>query len=174
MCVRVPVRAWSLAPHLDATRCRNGEAYGIGVLVHNPAGSYATDSGSYPTQDLGDPEERVWLCVDALGRLACTTHLASTDPAVALAQCHHLLHVTIPALHDRDGYRPTVVAGDLNLRYGAAPDMRRCTPSGYLRLDDGGLQHVVATDDFAVVSSSLVDMRRTTDHQGLLVTITSA
>jgi hypothetical protein len=155
------------------TRCSNGERYGIGLLAFLPRGAgTAVDAGVYPMQDQRDPEERAWLCLTAPGRyVACTTHLASTNPAVALAQCRHLLSTTVPALHEREGYQPTVVAGDLNQRYGAAPDMRPCVPPGFVRLGEGGLQHILASGDFAVAATRWIDMRRTTDHPGLLVNL---
>jgi hypothetical protein len=93
------------------------------------------------------------------------------NAAVALAQCRYLLNTAIPALHTRDGYRPTVLGGDLNLRYGTAPDMRPCMPSGYVHIGDGDVQHIVATGDFTVRSSRSIDMDETTDHPGLMATI---
>jgi hypothetical protein len=163
-------------PSGEATRCRDGQAYGIGLLARlaDPGRGHTTYAGAYPMQDPRDPEERVWLCLYATGDFyACTTHLASTNPPVALAQCRHLLDAAIPAMRAPAGYRPTVLGGDLNLRYGAAPDMRSCVPSGYVRLGDGGLQHILATSDLTVGSSESVDMARTTDHPGLLVTFTA-
>jgi hypothetical protein len=154
--------------------CRNGQPYGIGLLVHirAPHHGYATYGGTYPTQDTRDPEERVWLCVHALADFyACTTHLASTSATVALAQCGYLLDTAIPAMRLRGGYRPTVLAGDLNLSYGGTPDVRSCVPSSYLRLDDGGVQHIVATGDLRLGSVSSVGMDGTTDHPGLLAAL---
>ena len=163
-------------PSGEATRCRNGQAYGIGLLLHVPASrGYTTHGATYPIQDPSDPEERVWLCVYATGAFyACATHLASMNATVALAQCRFLLNTTIPALRARDGYPPVVLGGDLNLRYGARPDMRSCMPPGYLHRGDGDLQHILATSNFAVRSSSVIDMGRTTDHPGLLVALSHA
>jgi endonuclease/exonuclease/phosphatase family metal-dependent hydrolase len=159
-----------------AFRCRNGLPYGIGLLAHlaAPDRGYTTYSGIYPTQDAGDPEERAWLCVYATtGFYACTTHLASTSPTIALAQCGYLLDKAIPAVRARGGYEPTVLGGDLNLRYGGSPDVRSCLPSGYLRKDDGDVQQIVATTDFTVSSSRSIGMDGTTDHPGLLVALTN-
>jgi endonuclease/exonuclease/phosphatase family metal-dependent hydrolase len=150
-------------------RCRNGQPYGVGLLLHVPGPStgYSTDGGVYPQQDTRDPEERVWLCVYATGDVyACVTHLASTSATVALAQCRYLLTTAIPAARRSGGYRPTVLGGDLNLT-----DPRSCVPPGYVRRGDGGVQQVVATDDFVVDAAGTVDMARTTDHPGLLVTL---
>jgi hypothetical protein len=154
-----------------AFRCRNGQPYGIGLVAHIPSRRYATYSGRYPMQDAGDPEERVWLCLDAIGSFrACTTHLADTSPTVALAQCGYLWHTAIPSVWAQSNRRePTVLGGDLNLRVGVAPDVRSCLPPGYL--GDGGVQYVVATD-FAVNSSRSITMSGTTDHPALLVTLT--
>jgi hypothetical protein len=163
-------------------RCLDGQSYGIGVLARLPApghgdatgGGYATDGGLYPAQDIGDPEERAWLCLSAAAAFyACTTHLASTSATVALDQCRYLLGVALPELHRGRGYRPTVVGGDLNLRYGGSPDVRSCVPPGYARRDDGGVQHVLATPDLTVGSSATVGMAGTTDHPGLLVVLTT-
>jgi hypothetical protein len=154
-------------------RCRNGQPYGIGLLAHISSPGYTTYGGIYPTQDTHDPEERAWLCVDAAADFyGCTTHLANTSTAVALAQCVYLLDVAVPAVRLRGGYRPTVVGGDLNLRYGGTPDVRACVPSAFLRKDDGGVQHVVATPDFRVTWSRSSGMAGTTDHPSLLVGLT--
>jgi endonuclease/exonuclease/phosphatase family metal-dependent hydrolase len=172
------VRAFKPAPDrrtASVTRCRNGELYGIGVLAHIPARyrGYTTYSGTYPTQDIRDPEQRVWLCVHATAHFyACTTHLASTSSAIALAQCGYLLHTAIPAMRTRGGYEPTVLGGDLNLTYGGSADVRSCVPSGYPHKDDGAVQHVVATTDFTVRSTKLIGMDGTTDHPSLLVALT--
>ncbi|GIF75092.1 endonuclease/exonuclease/phosphatase family protein [Asanoa siamensis] len=158
-------------PSGGPTRCgRNGQEYGIGLVARQPTSAYEVVGGRYPMQDPVDPEERVWLCLLAPVDV-CTTHLAGFDPQAALHQCQHLFGVTLPALHRRSGYRPTIVAGDLNLRYGAPPDLRDCMPAGYRWLGDGGLQHVLATTDLAVPSMRGVDLARSTDHPGLLVTV---
>jgi hypothetical protein len=157
-------------------RCRNGQAFGIGVLVRLPASSpeYASFSGIYPTQDLSDPEERAFLCIRAVGAFeACTTHLASDDSTVALAQCHYLLTTAVQDVRALDADAPAVVGGDFNLGRGGPADVRTCVPPGYLRVDDSGVQQVLATSGFAMTSVSLVDMHRTTDHPGLLVTLTA-
>jgi len=173
------VRAFKAAPDrrtASATRCRNGQPYGIGLLAHIPAWyrGHTTYSGIYPTQDTADPERRAWLCVYATAHFyACTTHLASTSSAIALAQCGYLLDTAIPAMRTRGGYEPTVLGGDLNLRYGGSADVRSCVPSGYPQRHDGGAQHVVATTDFTVSSSRLIGMDGTTDHPSLLVVLTA-
>jgi endonuclease/exonuclease/phosphatase family metal-dependent hydrolase len=155
-------------------RCRNGQSYGIGLLVYIPAQNrgYTTQSGVYPVQDMGDPEERVWLCVRVTAAFdACTTHLANTSQTVALAQCRYLMNVAVPSLRRNGGYQPAVLGGDLNLRDGGAQDVRSCVPPDYLRRDDGAVQHVLATTDFAIGTSTTLDMAGTTDHLGLLVAL---
>ena len=151
-----------------AVRCRNGQPYGIGLLVHSSATDQAhtTYDGVYPAQDIRDPEERVWLCLSVTGIYACTTHLASTSSTIALAQCGYLFGTAIPSVHREGGYQPTVLGGDLNLR--------SCAPSEYRSEDDGGVQQVVATTEFRATSSRSIDMNRTTDHPGLLVALTIA
>lgn len=148
-------------------RCRNGRPYGIGLLGrHWPAtGRAPVPQGAiYPVQDLSRDEERAWLCVDVGAFTACTTHLVDRNPVVARDQCRHLLDAIVP----RSG--PVVVAGDLNLR-GNSPEMRSCVPPGDHRADDGGVQDVVATPDFRVTAWQRLDLRGTTDHPGLLVTL---
>ena len=159
-------------PSAGVTRCRNGQPYGIGLLAHvpSPYRGYRTYGGVYDTQDTRDPEERAWLCVQAIGAFyACTTHLANTSSTVALGQCGYLMYTAIPELRKKDGYLPTVVSGDFNLR-GAA---QACVPPGYLRVDDGDVQQVMATTEFSVSATRLIDMQATTDHPGLLVTVYS-
>ena len=160
-----------------AYRCRNGQAYGIGLVAHlpTPYPRYATYSGIYPTQDPRDTEKRVWLCLHAVGGLdACTTHLASTSAVVALAQCDYLLNTAIPAVHARDGgYQPTVLGADFNLGRGGTPGIQSCVPSAYAREGDGGGQYVVATIDFAVSSHRSISLDGATDHPGLLVGLTT-
>ena len=144
------------------------------MLVNIPAPyrGYTTQTGVYPMQDAGDPEERVWLCVRVTaGFDACTTHLANMSRTVALAQCQYLLTVAIPALRREDGSPPMVLGGDLNLGSSGAPDVRSCVPPGFLRRDDGDVQHVLTTTDFAIGTTTTLDLAGTTDHLGLLVAL---
>ncbi len=155
-------------------RCRNGERYGIGLLVRLPGHGSTTYQGIYPEQDTADPEERAWLCLSApVGISVCTTHLASTVPAVALRQCGYLLDTAIPALPAGVGHRTVVIGGDFNLREGGAPDLATCAPPGYLRAGDGGVQHVLASPGFVLGSVRDLDLGGSTDHPGLLVALTS-
>jgi endonuclease/exonuclease/phosphatase family metal-dependent hydrolase len=162
-------------PSGGATRCRDGQPFGIGVLAHvlAPYRGHRTYGGIYPRQDTGDPEVRAWLCLHAIaGFYACTAHLANRSRTVALAQCGYLLETALPALRRQGGHEPAVLGGDLNLAYGGSPDVRSCVPAGYLRTDDGGVQHVLATTDFTVRASNPISLGGTTDHPGLLVTLT--
>ncbi|MGC4892282.1 endonuclease/exonuclease/phosphatase family protein [Micromonospora sp. DT31] len=161
-------------PATAPTLCNNGQPYGIGLLTRvdadNPRSS--VHRGTYPAQDRADPEERVWLCVRAGdGPHACTTHLANTSGEVALAQCAQLLGAVVPAIRRRAGAGPTVLGGDLNLAAGGTPDVRSCVPTGYHRVDDGARQQILATGGTICCHRS-VDMRGTTDHPGLLATLT--
>ncbi|MEU7799608.1 endonuclease/exonuclease/phosphatase family protein [Micromonospora arborensis] len=156
------------------TRCRNGQPYGVGLLTHvrTPDTPHAVYRGTHPTQDLADPEERSWLCVDVDSvLLACTTHLAATGYRVALAQCRHLLDTILPTIRGRARYAPMVLGGDLNLRDGGDPDVRSCTPPGHQRIDDGAVQHVLATIDVTLCCRRSVAMHGATDHPGLLATL---
>jgi|SRR5579859_3020562 len=139
-------------------RCRDGQPYGIGLLTRGVA--RGIDSGLYPVQDPGDPEERAWLCASLGGLTACTTHLANTSATVALGQCRYLL-ARVP--------RPAVLGGDLNL---GARDGLACVPAGFAAVDDGGVQHILATPGATVVWSASIDMAGTTDHPALLATLT--
>lgn len=175
-----------------ALACRSGEAYGIGLVARlAPApGGYDAIGGTFPVQDLGTPEERAWVCLGpaaagggaapgaSVGRGAapgavavCTTHLASSSPAVARAQCGYLLDTAVPAVRARAGAVPVVLAGDLNLRVGGSPDVRSCLPPGDRHADDGLVQHLVASPEFVIGSPRTIGMLAT-DHPGLLVTLT--
>jgi hypothetical protein len=150
-------------------RCvRNGRPYGVGLLARVSESGHVTRGGIYSAQDPEDPEMRGWLCVSTATLHACTTHLAYTSATVALAQCRYLLEVAIPAL---PGRLPTVLGADLNLRWGGSPDLRSCLPADYVRVDDGGVQQVLMTTDFAVRSSRLIGMDGATDHPSMLVTV---
>jgi hypothetical protein len=63
-----------------------------------------------------------------------------------------------------------ILGGDLNLR-GDSSDLRTCLPAMDRRIDDGGVQAVVATPQFTVQSRRMIGMQATTDHPGLLVTL---
>ena len=159
----------------DPYRCRNGQQYGIGIVSRWPSvpGSSA-GGGIYPAQDREDPEERAWLCLDAAATPAvavCTTHLAYTKREIAVAQCRYLFGTVVAELRARDGAAPLVLGGDLNLGSGDSPDLESCLPAGSALADDGGQQHVVATPELVVDSSRTIDLRGTTDHPGLLVTL---
>jgi hypothetical protein len=141
-------------------KCRNDHPYGIGLLARVPAG-FGVEGGLYPdgdTQDATDPEQRAWVCVRGAVRV-CTTHLANTKPAVALAQCAFLFGTVAPG----------VLAGDLNL----SSPLDGCVPSGYVNRDDGAVQHVIATGNYAVTAGATLDLGPVTDHPGLLVTLSA-
>lgn len=159
-------------------RCRNGRQYGVGLVSRWPAtAGSAAEGGIYPAQDRDDPEERAWLCLDAAAPspvTVCTTHLAYTKREVASAQCRYLFDTVIGDRRARDGAAPAVLGADLNLGSGADPDLKACLPAGSALVDDGGPQHVVATPEYVVDDHRTVDLRGTTDHPGLLVTLAPA
>ena len=76
-----------------------------------------------------------------------------------------------PEMRARDGVVPVVLGGDLNLGNGDSPDLKACLPAGSALVDDGGPQHVVATPEFVVDDARRIDLRGSTDHPGLLVTL---
>jgi endonuclease/exonuclease/phosphatase family metal-dependent hydrolase len=156
-------------------RCRNGQQYGIGVLavIRSSAGSaYRTFGGVYPSQDVTDPEERVWLCIhSARDFYACSTHAASTSRLIALAQCRYFLATAVPIMRGEEGADPVILGADLNLQPGHSPDAQSCLPAGYQRADDGSRQDIVTSPGVALGSRAVIDMHGTTDHPGLLVGI---
>jgi hypothetical protein len=86
----------------------------------------------------------------------------------------------VPSARGPDRAEPAVVAGDFNLGHGefnfvhvGAGDIQACTPAGYVRTDDGGVQQVLGSSGLTVGATDLIDMRGTTDHPGLLVTLRS-
>lgn len=139
-------------------RCRDGEPYGIGVVVRSRTGPVAARGGTYPVQDPTATEERAWTCAPSpRGFTACTTHLANANPLIALAQCHHLFAEVVGRLAG-----PVVVGGDFNL---AA--LTTCLPDGFRAESDGGLQYVV-TGPAARGTARVLGLRGT-DHPALLV-----
>jgi hypothetical protein len=157
-------------------KCKNGQDYGIGLVAHVP-GAYAGHeifSGLYASQDTGSAEQRAWLCIQATGGFyACTPHLASTNGSIAMSQCTDLMNNIIPSMRDsHGGYAPTVLGGDLNMKYGGSPNVQDCVPAGYFRKGDGDVQHIIATMDFVFSSSSRIAMTHT-DHDGWLVALTA-
>lgn len=156
-------------------RCRDGRPYGIGLVsrLRVPLRGYTAVGGTYPMQDRIDPEERAWLCLDArVAFTVCTTHLDNANSTVARAQCDYLLETAIPSVRPTSGTTRFILAGDLNLRSGDSPDTRSCLRADDRRADDGGVQHVVTTREFAITSRRSIGMDQTTDHPGLLVTLT--
>ncbi|SNS74991.1 Endonuclease/Exonuclease/phosphatase family protein [Asanoa hainanensis] len=145
----------------DPIQCRDGEPYGIGLLVRR-ADDGLGHGDTYPIQDPVGPEGRAWLCAPAArGFVACTTHLVSTSPLIALAQCRHFF-TTVAA-----GFPgPVVVGGDFNLG-----NLTTCLPGSYEDGSDGGLQHVAVTGAPGQARRSIIDMAGTTDHPALSVTL---
>jgi hypothetical protein len=159
----------------DVYRCRNGQPYGIGLISRWPSipGS-AAGAGIYPSQDTDDPEERAWLCLGVAASPAitvCTTHLAYTKLDVAAAQCRYLFGTVIAGMRQPDPPVPVVLGGDLNLGSGGEASLTSCLPAASAVADDGGVQRVVATPEFVVSDSQNIDLSGTTDHPGLLVTL---
>ena len=156
-------------------RCRNGRQYGIGLLSRWPSVPDPPQRRDLPGPGPGRPRRAAWLCLDAAATppvAVCTTHLAYTKREVAGAQCRYLFETVIGG-DPRAGRHGTLVLGaDLNLGNGDDPDLRACLPPGSALVDDGGQQHVVATPEYVVADHRTVDLRDTTDHPGLLVTLT--
>lgn len=146
--------------------CTNGQQFGNILIVVTPLAGGPATTGRYNAQDTSN-EMRVWACLPAGGLSACTTHLSARSGTVALAQCKELLTraVGLPG--------PTVVAGDMNLRYQGSPNVQDCNPAGFYRKGDGDVQHVFASTSLAFVSGTKLSMSGTTDHPAWLVTVTA-
>ncbi len=149
-------------PDGSAVTCNNGQQYGNIVMVADPLGGTGTAKGLYTAQDTSS-ERRAWACIRAGQVNACTTHLSAYSGSTALAQCKELMAFVT-------GFPgPTVVSGDMNLRYQGSPNVQDCNPSGYYRKGDGALQHVFAPTSLAFVSSQKISMSGTTDHPAWVV-----
>lgn len=146
--------------------CANGQQFGNVLIVVSTLAGSSPVTGRYTTQDTSN-EMRVWACLPAGGLSACTTHLSARSGSVALAQCKELLAraVGLP--------RPTVVSGDMNLRYQGSPNVQDCNPTGFYRKGDGDVQHVFASNNLTFVSGTALSMSGTTDHPAWLVTVTA-
>lgn len=167
-----PARALFVAArNLDGTPtlCRDGDQYGNIIMVASRFAGTAEETGTYTAQYRaadGHLELRSWACLPGAELSACTTHLSSDDAPTALAQCQDLMRRAA-------GYPgPTIVAGDFNLQDDGAPSMRQCDPPGFSRTSDGSVQHLYAGDDLTFATTTPIDMTGTTDHPGLLATLT--
>lgn len=159
-----------------AYKCKNGASYGIGLIAHVPApyNGHQVFSGIYAAQDTRSAEERAWLCLYATGNYyACTTHLASTSGSVAMSQCKDLMSNLLPAVKAAGGASaPTVVGGDLNMKYRGSPNAQDCVPAGFYRKGDGDVQHILASTDLAFASSRSIGMAHT-DHDAWFIATTA-
>jgi endonuclease/exonuclease/phosphatase family metal-dependent hydrolase len=141
-----------------AYQCLDGQPYGIALIYRGTAG--VAHYGWYTHQDSSG-EVRAWVCATVIkARLtACTTHL-STEPAVAVEQCHELESTvksqwTTPEM---------IVSGDFNLRAKSGGwDVQGCTPPGYARRDDNSLQQAFFSGPMRWVEGGYQTMRFT-DH----------
>ncbi|WP_020670588.1 endonuclease/exonuclease/phosphatase family protein [Amycolatopsis nigrescens] len=155
------------AQRADGTpvKCTNGQDYGNIVMVVDALAGGAGVSGKFSAQDSSN-EKRVWACLPAGKLSACATHLSAKDGSVALAQCEELMSRAVEYAKTA----PTVVAGDLNLRYGGSPDAQDCNRGGFYRKGDGDLQHIFASTNLTFTGSSKIDMAGSTDHPAWLIT----
>jgi hypothetical protein len=168
-----PARALFVAArNLDGTPtlCRDGDQYGNIIMVADKFAGTTEETGTYAAQyraEDGHLELRSWACLPAAELSACTTHLSSDNDPTALAQCQDLMNRAA-------GYpRPVIVAGDFNLNDQGSPSMRDCDPTGFSRRGDGSVQHLYASDNLTFTKVTKIDMTGTTDHPGLLATLTN-
>jgi endonuclease/exonuclease/phosphatase family metal-dependent hydrolase len=170
-----PARALFVAArNLDGTPtlCRDGDQqYGNIVMVTDRLAGTTEETGTYTAQHRapdGHLELRSWACLPAGELSACTTHLSSDSDPTALAQCQDLMSRAA-------GYpRPAIVAGDFNLNDQGSPRIQDCDPPGFSRQGDGSVQHIYASNDLSFATTTKIDMVGTTDHPGLLVTLTNS
>jgi endonuclease/exonuclease/phosphatase family metal-dependent hydrolase len=169
-----PARALFVAArNLDGTPtlCRDStQHYGNIIMVVDELAGTTEETGTYDAQYRaadGNLELRSWACLPAGELSACTTHLSADSDPTALAQCQDLMRRAA-------GYpRPAIVAGDFNLNEQGSPRIQDCDPPGFSRRGDGSVQHLYASDDLSFVQATNIDMTGTTDHPGLLATLTS-
>jgi endonuclease/exonuclease/phosphatase family metal-dependent hydrolase len=143
----------------DWYRCVNGEQFGVAVMHHDNGRDF--DNGWYSSQDSSD-EMRAWACATVIERrlTGCTTHL-STDPDVAMRQCHELMSVLVT----RPVTAEVIVAGDFNLvsAPGKPFDVQDCALANYDRRSDNAVQQVFFTRNIQWVRGAHEAMRWT-DH----------
>ena len=166
------IPAWNVA-NSAPYQCTGGRGqFGNAVLGHVLAEDWAgmTPYGDiYQWQAANTNEWRSWVCAAALGNyVACSTHLANNNGEAAMLQCNELLRTRVPAVWNASGYRPTVVGGDFNLKYGGSPNIQNCVPSGWYRKGDGDVQHWFIRNELAFSFSRTIGMTYT-DHPGWLV-----
>jgi len=176
--------AWN-RPHRAPYRCTDGDSYGDGLIARVPAAGYRhgfVSGGTYPEamQDQSDDEERGWVCVDMSARYyACTSHLVAHHPDLAARQCDELMGADVPGFVGAHGSAaPVIVGSDFNLvdNGGAAYDVNACAPDGFYVEDDPAQpgvepQHFMVSRALALRDLVDLDMQRTTDHPGLLITV---
>lgn len=168
-----PARALFVAArNLDGTPtlCRDGDQYGNIIMVASGFAGTTEETGTYDAQYRaldGHLELRSWACLPAGELSACTTHLSSDSAPTALAQCQDLMR------RAASYSRPTIVAGDFNLKDEGSPGMRDCDPPGFSRRGDDSVQHIYASDDLTFTQTIKIDMTGTTDHPGWLTTLTN-
>lgn len=165
--------AWNV-PNNAPYQCTAGRGqYGNAVMGHVFAEDWAGMNpygGIYQWQAANTREWRSWACAAALGNyVACSTHLASDSTDAAMRQCNDLLRTHVPAVWSASGgYRPSVVGGDFNLKYGGSPNIQSCVPSGWYRKGDGDVQHWFIRNELTFAFSRTIGMTYT-DHPGWLV-----
>lgn len=175
-------------PALDATTasdpsqmrpitCTDGDSYGSAVIGHVPAARWAGLDTVYGVYTAQSPvaEQRAYGCVYVTGNYyGCVTHLTNLSAPIALSQCKQLMSTVIPAFTSHEGVSlPTVVGGDLNLKYdtSSANNVQKCVPAGYYRKGDGSVQHVMATANMTFQRTDTFAMYYT-DHNAFMVTMT--
>jgi endonuclease/exonuclease/phosphatase family metal-dependent hydrolase len=152
------VPAWNRYTN-DAYRCIDGEQYGVAMIYRG--NGRELHQGWYSSQDATD-ESRAWTCATVIeGRLTgCTTHL-STDPDVAMRQCHELMSILASAW----AMPEVIVAGDFNLTSepGKPDNVQACASVNYDRRSDSTVQQVLFTRSIRWVRGRYESMRWT-DH----------
>ncbi|WP_394846066.1 hypothetical protein LZC95_01220 [Pendulispora brunnea] len=158
--------------------CKNGHQYGIGFLARPDHGDLVNSPQYrwYTNQDTGSSEMRVMACGEYSEFVFCTTHLATVG-SIAMKQCQELMSEAVA----HAAHKPTVVAGDLNMRYqagtapkagpGGSPNVQACVPSGFFRKGDGSVQHIIAQQAAFGFSSTRTLSMSYTDHPAFVVNL---
>ena len=156
-----------------AYTCKGGASrYGsvvLGRVVASKWHGVEGYGGEYASQDDGN-EGRIFACAHAKGsHFACATHLSSKSHPAAISQCRALMFEAVPYLRRASGATgvPTVVGGDLNLKYEphSTFNVQYCVPNGFTRKGDGDVQHVLWSPDLVFASKESYELRYT-DHPG--------
>jgi hypothetical protein len=158
---------------MDETEGSDGVPYGNAVLFPPGTSVHDVRGVEYGAQTQAT-ERRSLACATGDGVTACATHLAcdrkvpqlrEDDRRIRAAQAEQM-RVLVDELAGRG---PVVLGGDWNLVAGGVPDARAFVPAGTVHVDDGDVQHVLASaTDFRPGRAEVLALDWT-DHPALEV-----